>query len=95
MSFGFHINGILDIIYKNFSFNFTYIKDTLNYSILFVFYRLLISRIHLTVKEKIAALRLLKECNEAKIALLEKGHSVLNVKDMEEKLEEIKVSKSQ
>ena len=75
MSFGFHINGILDIIYKNFSFNFTYIKDTLNYSILFVFYRLLISRNHLTVKEKIAALRLLKECNEAKFALLEKGHS--------------------
>jgi hypothetical protein len=39
--------------------------------------------IHLTVKEKIAALRLLKECNEAKFALLEKGPSVLNVKGME------------
>jgi hypothetical protein len=32
---------------------------------------------HLTVKEKLAALRLLKECNEAKFALLEKGYSVL------------------
>jgi hypothetical protein len=45
--------------------------------------------VHLTVKEKIAALRLLKECNEAKFALLEKGPSVLNVKGMEEKLEDI------
>jgi len=41
--------------------------------------------IHLTVKEKIAAL--LKECNEAKFALLEKGPSVLSVKGMEERLE--------
>jgi hypothetical protein len=45
--------------------------------------------IHLTVKEKIAALKLLKECNEAKFALLEKGPSVLGVKEMEEKLENI------
>lgn len=45
--------------------------------------------IHLTVKEKIAALRLLKECDEAKFALLEKGPSVLNVKGVEEKLEDI------
>jgi hypothetical protein len=44
---------------------------------------------HLTVKEKIAALRLLKECNEAKFTLLEKGPSVLNVKAIEEKLIEI------
>jgi hypothetical protein len=41
------------------------------------------------VKEKIAALKLLKECNEAKSALLEKGPSVLNIKGMEEKLEDI------
>ena len=45
--------------------------------------------VHLTVKGKIAALKLLKECNEAKFALLEKGPSVLNVKGMEEKLEDI------
>ena len=45
--------------------------------------------VHLSVKEKIAALKLLKECNEAKFALLEKGPSVLNVKGMEEKLENI------
>jgi uncharacterized protein YerC len=45
--------------------------------------------VHLSVKEKIAALRLLKECNEAKFALLEKGPSVLNVKGMEEKLADI------
>lgn len=45
--------------------------------------------VHITVKEKIAALKLLKECNEAKFALLEKGPSVLNVKGMEEKLENI------
>jgi hypothetical protein len=44
---------------------------------------------HLTVKEKLAALRLLEECNEAKFALLEKGHSVLNIKGMEQKLEDI------
>jgi IS30 family transposase len=42
--------------------------------------------VHLTVKEKLATLKLLKECNEAKFALLEKGPSVLNVKGMEEKL---------
>ena len=46
--------------------------------------------IHLRVKEKIAALRLLKKCNEVKFALLERGPSVLNIKVMEEKLEEIK-----
>jgi len=45
--------------------------------------------VHLTVKEKIAALRLLKDCDEAKFALLEKGPSVLNVKEMEEKLGDI------
>ncbi|MGB7881150.1 MAG: helix-turn-helix domain-containing protein [Nitrososphaeraceae archaeon] len=41
--------------------------------------------VHLSIKEKIAALRLLKECNEAKFALHEKGPNVLNVKGMEEK----------
>jgi hypothetical protein len=45
--------------------------------------------VHLTVKEKIAALKLLKECNEAKFALRERGPSVLNVKGMEGKLENI------
>jgi hypothetical protein len=45
--------------------------------------------VHLTVKEKIAALRLLKECNETKFALLEKGPLMLNVKGMKEKLENI------
>jgi hypothetical protein len=45
--------------------------------------------LHLTFKEKIAALKLLKECNEAKFALLEKGPSVLNIKGMEQKLEDI------
>lgn len=45
--------------------------------------------VHLSVKEKLAALKLLKECNEAKFALLEKGPSVLNLKGMEERLENI------
>jgi len=45
--------------------------------------------VHLSVKEKIAALRLLKDCNEAKFTLLEKGPSVLSVKQMEENLENI------
>ena len=44
---------------------------------------------HLTVKEKLAALMLMKECNEAKFALLEKGYSVLNIKGMEEKSKDI------
>jgi hypothetical protein len=39
-------------------------------------------------KRKIA-LRLLKECNEAKFALLEKGPLVLNVKGREGKLDDI------
>ena len=33
-------------------------------------------------RKKLAALRLLKDCDEAKFALLEKGPSVLNVKGM-------------
>lgn len=41
--------------------------------------------IQFTVKEKLVALRLLKECNETKFALLEKSPSVLNVKGIEEK----------
>jgi hypothetical protein len=45
--------------------------------------------IHLTVKEKLAALKLLKECNEAKFTLLEKGPSVLNLKAYEERLARI------
>lgn len=45
--------------------------------------------VHLSVKEKIAALRLLKDCNKAKFTLLEKGPSVLNLKGMEEKLDNI------
>ncbi|MGA9935479.1 MAG: hypothetical protein WBP83_10195, partial [Nitrososphaeraceae archaeon] len=48
--------------------------------------------VYLTVKEELAALRLLEECNKAKFALLEKGPSVLNVKVMAEKLEEIQVN---
>lgn len=50
--------------------------------------------VHLTVKEKIAALRLLKECNETKFALLEKGPSVLNLKAMEEKLGNIQIKRT-
>jgi hypothetical protein len=34
-------------------------------------------------------LKLLKECNEAKFALLERGPSVLNLKGMEERLDSI------
>jgi hypothetical protein len=39
------------------------------------------------------ALKLLKECNEAKFALLEKGPSVLNLNAMEEKLEDIQIQR--
>jgi hypothetical protein len=39
--------------------------------------------------EQIMALRLAKDCSEAKFALLEKGPSVLNMKGMEEKLQSI------
>jgi hypothetical protein len=45
--------------------------------------------VHLSAKEKLAALKLLKECNEAKFALLEKGPKVLNLKGYEEKLDNI------
>jgi hypothetical protein len=50
--------------------------------------------VHLTVKEKIAALRSLKECNEAKFALLEKSPSVPNLKAMEEKLDNIQIKRT-
>lgn len=42
-----------------------------------------------STKEQIMALRLAKDCSEAKFALLEKGPSVLNIKGMEEKSENI------
>jgi hypothetical protein len=46
--------------------------------------------VSLTVKEKIAALKLLKKYNEAKFALLEQGPIVLKLKAYEEKLDNIK-----
>jgi hypothetical protein len=45
--------------------------------------------VHLTVKEKLATLKLLKECNRAKFTSLEKDPSVLNVKGMETELQNI------
>jgi hypothetical protein len=43
----------------------------------------------LTPKDKLLALRLVKECNESQFSLFKDGPSVLNMKKLEERVEEI------
>jgi DNA-binding transcriptional ArsR family regulator len=43
----------------------------------------------LTVKDKLLALKLIKECDEGKFALFKDGPSIMNVKSLEERLSKI------
>jgi DNA-binding transcriptional ArsR family regulator len=46
----------------------------------------------LTEKDKLLALKLIKECEEAKFCLLESGPSVMNLKSLEERLNKIEIA---
>src|SRR5215831_16112680 len=43
----------------------------------------------LTPKDKLLALKVIRECNEAKFALFKEGPSVMHIKSLEERLEKI------
>jgi uncharacterized protein YerC len=43
----------------------------------------------LNAKDKLLALKIIKECNESKFALFERGPSIMNVKALEERLNKI------
>ena len=43
----------------------------------------------LTPKDKFSALKIIKECNEAKFSLFKEGPSVMNLKSLEERLNKI------
>jgi hypothetical protein len=44
---------------------------------------------NLTPKDKLLALKVIKECNEAKFALFKDGPSIMHIKSLEERLENI------
>jgi IS30 family transposase len=46
----------------------------------------------LNEKDKLLALKLIKECDEAKFSLLETGLSVMNIKSLEERLNKIEIA---
>jgi IS30 family transposase len=46
----------------------------------------------LTPKEKFSALKVIKECNEAKFSLFKEGPSVMNLKSLEERLNKIEIA---
>jgi len=44
---------------------------------------------NLTPKDKLLALKVIRECNEAKFALFKEGPSIMHIKSLEERLENI------
>ena len=44
---------------------------------------------NLTPKDKLLALKIIKECNEVKFALFKEGPSIMNIKSLEERLQNI------
>jgi HTH domain len=49
----------------------------------------------LSSKDKLFALRVIKECNESKFALFKKGPSIMNIKALEERLNKIEDRRQQ
>jgi hypothetical protein len=47
------------------------------------------SNSNLTPKDKLLALKVIRECNEAKFALFKEGPSIMHIKSLEERLENI------
>jgi uncharacterized protein YerC len=45
--------------------------------------------INLTPKDKLLALKVIRECNEAKFALFKEGPSIMHIKSLEERLQNI------
>ena len=45
----------------------------------------------LSEKEKLLALKIIKECDESKFALFKDGPSIMNVKSLEERLNKIEI----
>jgi len=46
----------------------------------------------LSEKDKLLALKLIKECNESKFAIVKDGLSVMNIKSLEERLNKIEIA---
>jgi hypothetical protein len=44
---------------------------------------------NLTPKDKLLALKVIRECNESKFALFKEGHSIMHIKSLEERLTNI------
>jgi hypothetical protein len=49
---------------------------------------------NLTTRDRLLALKLIKECNEAKFALFKEGPTIMQVKSMEERLAHIESRES-
>ena len=49
----------------------------------------------LSEKDKLLALKIIKECDESKFALFKDGPSIMNVKSMEERLNKIEIESGQ
>ena len=49
---------------------------------------------NLTPKDKLLALKVIRECNEAKFALFKEGRSIMHIKSLEERLEIIESRES-
>jgi hypothetical protein len=47
------------------------------------------SNSNLTPRDKLLALKVIRECNEAKFALFKEGHSIMHIKPLEERLQNI------
>jgi hypothetical protein len=47
------------------------------------------SHVNLTPKDKLLALKVIRECNEAKFALFKEGPSIMHIKSLEERLQNI------
>ena len=47
----------------------------------------------LTPRDRLFALKVIRECNESKFALFERGPSIMNIKSLEERLNKIEVTR--
>jgi hypothetical protein len=47
----------------------------------------------LTPRDRLFALKVIRECNESKFALFERGPSIMNIKALEERLDKIEATR--
>ena len=50
---------------------------------------------HFNLKGKLLALKLIKECDEGKFALLKEGPSIINIQSLEERINKIEISRQE